>query len=231
MVILKKDMWIFADSAMGILITLTVLYRRSRQKEKYDNMISYFEKQLTEIDGSIHSMDEERFLLLVDETVDTLQAGHKIVVSGLGKNVPICDKFVGTMVSMGLDAYFLHTNSAVHGDMGLVKDGDLVIILTKSGETKETIYLVQLLKERAINLWLLTFEADSTLTREISKNIVMKLDHEGDMWNIMPNNSTTINLIILQGLAMMIAEKMELNILQFQRNHPGGHIGEILNSR
>ena len=231
MVILKKDMWIFADSVMGISIILTVLYQRSRQKEKYENMISYFEKQLTEIEDSIHSMDEERFLLWVNEAVDTLQAGHKIVVSGLGKNVPICDKFVGTMVSMGLDAYFLHTNSAVHGDMGLVKDGDLVIILTKSGETKETIYLVKLLKKRAINLWLLTFEADSTLAREISKNIVMKLDHEGDMWNIMPNNSTTINLIILQGLAMMIAGKMELNILQFKRNHPGGYIGEILESR
>jgi D-arabinose 5-phosphate isomerase GutQ len=191
-------------------------------------MITYFEKQLEEISHSIHSLDLEVFHQLLNESVDTLREGHKIIVSGLGKNVPICDKFVGSMVSMGLDAYFLHTNSAVHGDMGLVKNGDLVIILTKSGETSESIYLTGLLKERRINLWLLTFVSESTLTREIPKHIVLDLVHEGDMWNIMPNNSTTMNLIVLQGLAMMIAKEMNLDIGQFKRNHPGGHIGEVL---
>lgn len=191
-------------------------------------MISYFEKQLEEINHSIHSLDQEAFTRLVDEAVDTLKKGHKIIVSGLGKNVPICDKFVGSMVSLGLDAYFLHTNSAVHGDMGLVKDGDLVIILTKSGETSESIYLTRQLKKRKINLWLLTFVRESTLTREIPNCIVLDLIHEGDLWNIMPNNSTTMNLIVLQGLAMMIAKKMDLDIQQFKRNHPGGHIGEVL---
>ena len=191
-------------------------------------MITYFEKQLEEISHSIHSLDLEVFHQLLNESVDTLREGHKIIVSGLGKNVPICDKFVGSMVSMGLDAYFLHTNSAVHGDMGLVKNGDLVIILTKSGETSESIYLTGLLKERRINLWLLTFVSESTLTREIPKHIVLDLVHEVDMWNIMPNNSTTMNLIVLQGLAMMIAKEMNLDIGQFKRNHPGGHIGEVL---
>lgn len=191
-------------------------------------MIAYFEKQLKEINHSIHSLDQEAFSRLVDEAVDTLKKGHKVIVSGLGKNVPICDKFVGSMVSLGLDACFLHTNSAVHGDMGLVKDGDLVIILTKSGETSESIYLARLLKERKINLWLLTFVKESTLAREIPNRIILDLIHEGDLWNIMPNNSTTMNLIVLQGLAMMIAKKMDLDIQQFKRNHPGGHIGEVL---
>lgn len=191
-------------------------------------MISYFEKQLAEINHSIHSLDEEKFWMLVKEAVDTLRTGHKVIVSGLGKNVPICDKFVGTMVSMGLDACFLHANSAVHGDMGLVKDKDIVVVLTKSGETEESIYLIKLLKERNVNLWLLTFETDSTLMREIPKSIVLNLNHEGDLWNIMPNNSTTINLIILQGLAMMIAREMKLDVRQFKRNHPGGNIGRML---
>ena len=191
-------------------------------------MIRYFEKQLAELDYSLHSLDAAVFHRLVDESVSTLNNGHKIIVSGLGKNVPICEKFVGSMVSMELNAYFLHTNSAVHGDMGLVKSGDLVIILTKSGETSESIYLTKLLKERNINLWLLTFERESTLTKEISNSVILELKHEGDLWNIMPNNSTTINLIMLQGLAMMIAKELHLDIDQFKRNHPGGHIGEIL---
>lgn len=192
-------------------------------------MISYFQKQLAEINHSIHSLDEKVFQRWVAEAVDVLKKGHKIIVSGLGKNVPICDKFVGSMISMGLDAYFLHTNSAVHGDMGVVKDGDMVIILTKSGETSESIYLARLLKQRKVNMWLLTFNADSTLVREIPNSIVLDLVHEGDLWNIMPNNSTTMNLIVLQGLAMMIAKEMHLDIEQFKRNHPGGHIGVLLN--
>lgn len=193
-------------------------------------MIRYFEKQLAEFDHSIHSIDEKLFARWVDEAVETLKNGHKIIVSGLGKNVPICEKFVGSMVSMGLDAYFLHTNSAVHGDMGIVKDGDMVIVLTKSGETAESIYLVRLLQEqkREINMWLLTFVKNSTLTKTIPNSMVLDLGHEGDLWNMMPNNSTTMNLIVLQGLAMMIAKQMDLEIGQFKINHPGGHIGEIL---
>lgn len=191
-------------------------------------MITYFEKELKEISDSIHSINQSEFLRWVDEAVDVINAGHKIIVSGLGKNVPICEKFVGSMVSLGMDAAFLHTNSAVHGDMGIVKDRDMVIILTKSGETTESIYLVRLLSERDVNMWLLTFEEESTLTREISNRIVLKLNDEGDMWNIMPNNSTTINLIVLQGLAMQIAKKRGLTIEDFKRNHPGGHIGAVL---
>ena len=189
-------------------------------------MISYFERQLAEFDRSIHSLDEKVFDRWIDEAVETLRNDHKIIVSGLGKNVPICDKFVGSMVSMGLEADILHTNSAVHGDMGIVKDGDMVIILTKSGETEESIYLARLLKERNVNLWLLTFEKNSTLTKEIANRVILILGHEGDLWNIMPNNSTTVNLILLQGLAMMIAKKMELSVDDFRRNHPGGAIGK-----
>lgn len=191
-------------------------------------MIRYFEKQLKELDYSIHSLDEDIFERWVDEAVKTLENGHKIIASGLGKNVPICEKFVGSMVSMGLDACFLHTNSAVHGDMGIVKDGDMVILLTKSGETEETVYLARLLKKRRINMWLLTFSKESILVKEVPNSIILELRHEGDLWNIMPNNSTTVNLIMLQGLAMVVANKMNLELGQFKRNHPGGQIGKRL---
>lgn len=191
-------------------------------------MIRYFEKQLEELDYSIHSLDETIFSRWVEEAAATLKNNKKIIVSGLGKNVPICEKFVGSMVSLGLDACFLHTNSAVHGDMGIVKSGDMVILLTKSGETEESVYFAGLLKQRDVNMWLLTFEKESTLTKQIDNVIVLDLHHEGDLWNIMPNNSTTINLIILQGLAMLTAKKLELDIGQFRRNHPGGQIGKKL---
>lgn len=191
-------------------------------------MISYFEKQLREIDDSIHSIDEKEFVRLVREASKTLEMGHKVIVSGLGKNVPICEKFVGSMVSLGLDACFLHTNSAVHGDMGVVKDGDLVILLTKSGETQESVYLAKLLQKRDVDLWLLSFEEKSSLAGMVSNRLILKLSHEGDLWNIMPNNSTTLNLMVLQGLAMQVAKERGLTVEDFRRNHPGGHIGQVL---
>jgi arabinose-5-phosphate isomerase len=110
----------------------------------------------------------------------------------------------------------------------MVQPGDLVIMLTKSGETKESVYLCSLLETRNAELWLITFTAKSTLAAKISNKIILNLEDEGDMWNIAPNNSTTVNLIVLQGLAMEIASRRGVTIAQFKANHPGGHIGEIL---
>lgn len=191
-------------------------------------MIRYFEQQLAEFEHALRSLDGGEFNRLVKEAQMVLEGGHKIIMSGLGKNVPICEKIVGSLISLGLDACFLHTNSAVHGDMGVVKRDDLLILLTKSGETQESIYLARLLKKRGVNLWLLTFSKNSTLTREIPNFIVLDLVHEGDPWNIMPNNSSTGNLIVLQGLVMRLAVQMGIELTQFKRNHPGGYIGERL---
>ena len=89
-------------------------------------------------------------------------------------------------------------------------------------------YCPSLLKKRAATLWLLTFREESTLTREIGNNLILNLKHEGDPWDIVPNNSTTVNLIVLQGLAMHIAERRGVTLQDFKKNHPGGHIGEQL---
>lgn len=191
-------------------------------------MRAYFKNILDTIEKSVQSMDEAVFAQLLDECKKTIERGNKVIVSGLGKNVPVCDKFVGTMNSLGLPAAFMNTNTAVHGDLGLVHDGDLVIVLTKSGETVESVYLTKLLKERNADLWLLSFNRNSTLTREIPKHLILDLDHEGDAWDIVPNNSTTVNLIVLQGLALCLAERMGVTLHDFKRNHPGGAIGEQL---
>ncbi len=144
----------------------------------------------------------------------------------MGKTVPVCDKFVGTMNSLGLPAVFMNTNSAVHGDIGMVNEGDVVIILTKSGETCESVYLESLLEKRNCIIWLLSFVETSTLTNKLNERcLILRLNNEGDKWNIVPNNSTTVNLIVLQGLAMEIADRQGVTLADFKKNHPGGHIG------
>ena len=129
---------------------------------------------------------------------------------------------------MGLDACFMNTNSAVHGDIGMIHDKDLVIILTKSGATSESVYLHGLLNKRNCNQWLLTFEKTGILSQKMQNKITVQLQHEGDMWNIVPNNSTTVNLIVLQTLAIELGKRMQITLEQFKENHPGGHIGEML---
>ena len=190
----------------------------------------YFQEDIEQLTQSLSSIDVKQMDELVDACEKTLRSGHKIIPSGLGKNVPICDKFVGTMLSMGLDANFLHTNTAVHGDMGMVKPGDLVIILTKSGATSESVYLVDLLKKReGVQLWLLSYNECSILADTMEHKLIIKLEHEGDLWNIVPNHSTTLNLIVLQKIAIELSKRMNLELQRdFKPNHPGGAIGESL---
>lgn len=191
-------------------------------------MKEYFEGIVHTLKECLDSMDEAAFTRLTDDCVFALENGHKVVVSGLGKNVPVCDKFVGTMVSLGQNACFMNTNSAVHGDLGMVMPGDVVIILTKSGETSESVYLAGLLKKRDAKLWLLSFCRESTLTGAVHDSLLLCLENEGDPWDIVPNNSTTVNLIVLQGLAMHIIKRRGVTLQDFKKNHPGGHIGEQL---
>lgn len=190
----------------------------------------YFATDGEVITSALKSIDIKEMEGLIDACEETIRSGNKIIASGLGKNVPICDKFVGTMFSLGLDANFLHTNTAVHGDMGMVKPGDLVIILSKSGATTESIYLEELLEKRkGVKLWLLSFKRKSILGKKMENKVIIDLLHEGDLWNIVPNNSTTINLIVLQKVAMELSKRMKLDLQKdFKPNHPGGAIGDLL---
>ena len=188
-------------------------------------MREYFENTIRILQDSLHSIDPEAFCELIGDCERVLRAGGRVIASGLGKNVPVCDKFVGAMVSMGLEANFMHTNSAVHGDLGMVRAQDIVILLSKSGTTTETVYLMELLKERKCSTWLLTFAEEY---RGHEHCVVMSLEHEGDQWNIMPNHSTALNLIVLQTLAMELGKRMSVSLEDFKKNHPGGAIGKRL---
>lgn len=190
--------------------------------------MNYLKENIKIINKSIDNIDESTFDRLVNDCIQALEKGKKVIASGLGKNVPICEKFEGTLLSLGLNAFFLHTNTALHGDLGAAQDGDVVIVLTKSGATEESVRLVRCLEKRNVTIWLLTFDKRGILSKRLPNVLCMSLEHEGDQWNIIPNNSTTINLIVLQAVAMQIASRMGLTLEDFQRNHPGGHIGEIL---
>lgn len=191
-------------------------------------MIPYYGNVLSVIGDSLNSIDENLYSNLINQCVEVILNGGKVIASGLGKNVPICEKFVGTMNSMGLDARFLHTNTAIHGDLGIVGKKDIVLILSKGGNTVETVMLAQYLKDRNANIWLLTFSKECKSAEIIENKLIISLENEGDEWNIMPNNSTSVYLILLQGMAIEIGKRVGITLDDFRVNHPGGGIGAKL---
>ena len=194
-------------------------------------MITYYASVLETIKDAIESIPEDQYEQIIDECVETIKNGGKIIASGLGKNVPICEKFVGTLNSLGIDARFLHTNTAVHGDLGMVSGKDIVFLLTKGGNTTETVVLGEHLKNRGTNTWLLSFYGDGRASKVVDKKMIMHLIDEGDEWDIIPNNSTTIYLIVLQGIALEVAKRLGVTLDEFRKNHPGGGIGARLSGK
>lgn len=185
--------------------------------DQYDNLGTAIEK-----------LDEGLLNELLEDCYQTIQKGNKIVVSGLGKNVSVADKFVGSMLSLGLSANFLHTNSAVHGDLGMIKDGDLIIVLSKSGKTLESLNLAHQLEQRKVITWGISFEDDSELSKAVQKHLTLKIKHEELKWDLVPINSSLVYLTILQGLVLSLADKFDIQLEEFKKNHPGGNIGERL---
>lgn len=192
-------------------------------------MIDYYREVLNTMEDSLESIPVDLYEQIITESVETLKNGGKIIASGLGKNVPICEKFVGTLNSLGIDARFLHTNTAVHGDLGMVGKKDIVFLLSKGGNTSETVDLGMHLNERGTNTWLLSFYGDGKASKVVEKKFIMHLISEGDEWDIVPNNSTTVYLILLQGIAIEIGKRLGITLDDFKVNHPGGGIGARLN--
>lgn len=191
-------------------------------------MNPYFEDKINTIRESLDSIDEKNYYLILDEAYDTVKNGGKLIFSGLGKNVPICEKIVGTLNSLGIQANFLHTNTAMHGDLGMIQEKDLVFVLSKSGNTSESLILANYLVERGDRAIGITFNKDAKITKILGQSMTLSLKNEGDNWNIVPNNSSSIYLILLQGFALQLADKLGVTLHDFKRNHPGGAIGDRL---
>lgn len=184
--------------------------------------------QLTNLIYLIKNIDFKQTEKLLDDCLNTLKKNKQIITSALGKNVPICEKFIGTLNSVGIDGHFVHTNSAIHGDLGVIDKGDLVILLSKSGNTEETLKLAKIISNLRIKTWLITCNNKAKIKQFVNNTLILSITNEGDPWNLIPNNSTISFLFFLQSLAMAIIEKFNIPIEVFKRNHPGGDIGKKL---
>jgi arabinose-5-phosphate isomerase len=150
----------------------------------------------------------------------------RVVVTGMGKSGIIGQKIAATLASTGTPAFFLHPAEAIHGDLGMVIKGDVVLALSHSGETEEIVRLLEFLKRLEIPLITMTGQAESTLARAAEHAISVAISREACPLNLAPTASTTAMLAMGDALAMALSEKRGFREEDFAALHPGGKLGK-----
>lgn len=152
----------------------------------------------------------------------------RVVVTGIGKSAIIANKIVATFNSTGTPALFLHAADAIHGDLGMVQSEDIVICISKSGNTPEIKVLVPLLKRMGAKLVALVGKTDSLLALQSDYILNAEIEEEACPNNLAPTTSTTVALAIGDALAVCLLELRNFSSADFARFHPGGALGKQL---
>lgn len=152
----------------------------------------------------------------------------RLVVTGIGKSAIIAQKMVATFNSTGTPSMFLHASEAIHGDLGMVQDGDVIICISKSGNSPEIKVLAPLLKRFGNSLIGITANLTSFLAKESHLVINAHVDSEACPNNLAPTNSTTAQLVLGDALAVCLMEMRNFKSEDFAKYHPGGALGKKL---
>lgn len=151
-----------------------------------------------------------------------------VIVSGIGKAGIIAQKISATLASTGTPSHFLHPAEAVHGDLGRLRDNDVVLVLSYGGETDEITRLINLVKQRQIKLIAMTGEADSTLARYSDVVLCIGRQSEACPLGVAPSVSTTCMLALGDALALTLMKARNFGVEEYVRFHPGGSLGANL---
>ena len=164
-----------------------------------------------------------------ERAVDCLaECKGRIVISGIGKSAIIAQKIVATLNSTGSPAIFLHAADAIHGDLGIVQQEDVVILISKSGESPEIKVLVPLIRNFGNCLMAITGNVSSYLAKKSDFILDTTVDQEACPNNLAPTTSTTAQLVMGDALAVCLMEKRGFALEDFARFHPGGALGKKL---
>lgn len=155
----------------------------------------------------------------------------RVIVSGVGKSGLVGRKIAATLTSTGTPANFLHPADSVHGDLGMVGESDVAILISKSGESSEVLSLLEHLKRLGVSTIALTSNVKSTLARHSDVTLDGWVKEEACPHDLAPTTSTTVALAIGDALAIALLEEKGFNAADFARLHPGGALGRRLLTR
>ena len=175
--------------------------------------------------GKLVELVNEDFAQTVEHIYN---ASGRLVVTGIGKSAIIAQKIVATLNSTGTPSLFLHASEAIHGDLGMVQPGDVVICISKSGNSPEIKVLVPLLKRFGNKLIAITGNTTSFLGKEADYVLNTYVENEACPNNLAPTNSTTAQLVMGDALAVCLMEMRNFTAEDFAKYHPGGALGKKL---
>ncbi len=170
----------------------------------------------------------EDFVAVVRAVEAVVASGHKLILSGVGKNAAIAQKLAGTFNSTGVPSCFLDSTQALHGDLGLCAAGDLALLLSNGGASAEMLRLLPLFEKFGLRTVALTGSADSELARGTDLRLVYSAPREACPLALAPTASTTAALALGDALAMVLLESRGLTREDFAKYHPAGTLGMTL---
>jgi arabinose-5-phosphate isomerase len=189
-----------------------------------------------EIARKVLAIESEAIRGLIDQLDDTFleavdlicKCTGRLVVSGMGKSGLICRKIAATFSSTGTPALFLHPAEAVHGDLGMLARGDVVLAVSNSGETEEILRLLEFVKRTGVPLISMVGKTGSPLARGSDVCIRVEVEKEACPMGLVPTASTTAQLAVGDALAVSVAQKRGFQADDFALLHPGGKLGKKL---
>ncbi|MGD9808090.1 MAG: SIS domain-containing protein [Deferribacterales bacterium] len=194
-----------------------------------DNKLIELAKHVFELEAkavsALSDKIDETFLNAVDKIYGL---SGRLVVCGMGKSGHIGKKIAATLASTGTPSFFMHPSEAYHGDLGMLTEYDMIMLISNSGETEEILKLIPTLKLRKIPIVSITSKADSTLSRMSDYNLDIGFQDEACLLGLAPTTSTTSTLAMGDALAVCLMQKRDFKPEHFAMFHPGGSLGRKL---
>lgn len=152
----------------------------------------------------------------------------KLVFMGVGKSAHIGEKLSATFASLGMPSFFVHSTEAMHGDLGMIENKDIAILISNSGSTKEVLQNVEPLKINGVTTVAFTSNKDSKLAKSCDYAIIYPKIDEADALNLAPTVSSTLTLVLGDAIACELSSRRNFTREDFHKFHPNGALGEML---
>jgi arabinose-5-phosphate isomerase len=186
-----------------------------------------FDVELSEVAATAARLDDQ-FVIAVDLIKSAVERRNKVVILGVGKSGNIGEKIAATLTSTGSTAVVLNSLNALHGDLGIVADGDVVLALSYSGETQELLSVLPSFVRFGLPIIAITGDRNSSLAKASQAVLDVSVSQEACPLNLAPTSSTTAMLVLGDALAMVLLESRGFRKEDFAKFHPGGSLGRSL---
>lgn len=191
----------------------------------FKSFIDVFDDEIKSVKNVISNFSQDNINKIIDEI---LHNSGRLIVSGIGKSGLIGKKIAATLASTGTSSFFIHSTEAYHGDLGMISQNDILLLISYSGESDDVLKVLSFCNENEIKTISVTGNKNSTLAKNsnyfINSNIISEACH----LDLAPTSSTTATLIIGDAIAVTLMKAKKFTEADFAKYHPGGKIGKRL---